>query len=419
MKTTFRLSMRNLVRNRVRTGLSVGGIAVAAIMLIFNLGFIGGFYDMMIRGSTEVEIGHVQVQHRDYVERPSTLDYLEWDSELSEALTGAREVRAVAPRVRLFGLVGHEERSQVGRIVGVDPSAERSVTVIADGVREGRWLSEEIEAGGVAEAVIGRGLARSLGVGVGDELVVIAEGADGSMGDALLEIVGIVQTGSPVWDRSGVLLHLEEAQYIAAMEGAVHEVVIALRDPGRSIPVARELQARVDAAGREHLAVRPWEEVNTGLYEMLNLGNQSNYIIFLVIAFIVALGVLNALRMSARERSREFGVMLAMGMARRKLFSMVMIEGAVLGVAGAVVGGIVGGLMTWYFAVYGLNMGAFLEGDTTYMGISFSEEIYFVLTAGSVLGTTIGLVMVTMLCALWPAVWSIRLNPRDAITGRQ
>lgn len=415
----FRLAYRNLTRNKVRTALSIGGIAVAAVMLIFNLAFINGFYELMIRGMTDVETGHVQVQHRDYVDRPSTMDYFEYDEELAEAIRGVPGVQGVAPRVRLFGIVGHEERSNVGLIIGVDPEQESRVTVMEEGVVEGRWLSAEASGEGAVEAVIGRGLSRTLGIGVGDELVLIAEGADGSMGDALLEVVGILSTGNSIVDRQAVVLHLEEAQFVAAMEGVVHELAISTGSPAEAFESARAVQARIDGLGREELQARSWQEISPGLYELLQVGDQSNYVIFLVIFFIVGLGVLNALRMSARERYREFGVMLAVGFSRSRLFAMIVLEGVVLGVLGGLAGAVLGTAVAGYFTVYGINFGAFLEGDANYMGVSFSEQMYFTMDLSTVLTPSLGLVVVAAICALWPALAAIRLVPRDAITGRQ
>jgi ABC-type lipoprotein release transport system permease subunit len=418
----WRLAYRNLTRNRTRTLLAIGGIAVATILLIWNKGFIDGFYQLMIRGVTDVELGHVQIQHQDYVERPSPQDYFQWNPALADALVAVPEVRAVAPRVRLFGIVGHEERSNVGLILGIDPRRESGVTVMDQGLDEGRWLSDRGGEGlseGVVEAVIGRGLSRTLGVGVGDELVLIAEGVDGSMGDALLEVIGVVSTGNSIVDRQAVILDLAEAQYVAAMEGSLHEVVIAVGTPSDAPRVARAVQERLDELGREELQARPWQEIAKGLSDMLEITDQSNYVTFVIIFVIVGLGVLNALRMSARERYREFGVMLAVGFSRTRLFAMVLLEGVVLGLLGGLVGAVLGGGLTWYYATYGLDFGVFLEGEATYMGVSFTDRIFFVMDGSTVFVPALGLVVVTVICAIWPAVASIRLNPRDAITGRQ
>lgn len=414
----IRMAARNLLRNRWRSGLSIAGIAVATAILIWNFGFFDGFFDLMVRGSTEVDIGHVQVQDERYTERPATYDYMTWDDEVVEAIEGAAGVEAVAPRVRLFGLIGHEERSHVGRIMGVDPAQEPRVTVMHEGIREGRWLSEEMPQEGIAEVVLGRGLGQSLGVGVGDELVVIAEGADGSMGDGLLEVVGILQTGNSRIDRQAALLHLEEAQFIAAMEGSVHEAVVRVRNPAAAPAMARGIQARIDALEREGVRARSWQEVEPGLYEMLIYGDQMNRVIFMIVFFVVALGVLNTLRMSARERHREFGVMQAVGMSRPKLFGLIALEGAVLGFVGALVGGVVGAGATYYHTTVGLDLGPFVEGDATWMGVSFSERIHFVMGWETVVYPVVGLVVVSTVCAVWPAISAVRLNARDAISGR-
>lgn len=410
--------LRDLVRNKWRSGLSIGGIALATAMLIWNFGFLDGFFDLMVRGSTEVDVGHVQVQDRDYVKQPATFDYFQWDDQLQETIAGSDEVVAVTPRVRLFGLIGHEERSHVARILGVDARSEPAVTVMADGVRQGRWLSETAPTEMPAEVVLGVGLSRTLGVAVGDELVVIAEGVDGSMGDGLLEVVGIVESGNSRIDRQVALLHLEEAQFIAAMEGAIHEAIIKVTDPTEAPRAARGIQARLDDGDYEALQARSWQEVEPGIYEMLLYGNQMNGVIFMIIFFVVALGILNALRMSARERHREFGVMLALGMPRRYLFALVTAEGAILGTLGAVAGGVLGGAVTGYHSLYGLDLSPFLEGDVTWMGVSFSERIFFVMSWSTIALPVVGLVVVASLCAMWPAISSSRIDAVDAISGR-
>ncbi len=415
---TLRMAARNLTRNRWRSGLSIAGIAVATAILIWNFGFFDGFFDLMVRGTTEVDIGHVQVQDERYIDRPATYDYFEWDEPLQEALSGSAGVEAVAPRVRLFGLVGHEDRSHVARIMGVDPAMEPQVTVMDRGVRQGRWLDEEMPVDGPAEVVIGRGLSQSLGVGLGDELVVIAEGADGSMGDGLLEVVGILETGNSRIDRQAALLHLEEAQFIAAVEGAVHEAILKVRNPALAPGVARGIQERLDAMERGEVKARAWQEVEPGLYEMLIYGDQMNRVIFLIVFFVVALGVLNTLRMSAMERHREFGVMRAVGMSRRRLFGLIALEGSILGLMGALVGGVLGAGVTYYHATAGLDLSPFVEGDATWMGVSFAERIHFIMTWETVVYPVVGLVVVSTLCAIWPAISAIRLNARDAISGR-
>lgn len=220
-------------------------------------------------------------------------------------------------------------------------------------------------------------------------------------------------------ERQALVLTLEDAQRLAQIGETIHELVVTISDPRGAPAVARQVQEALDKAGSEELEARPWQIIVPGLYEMILFGEEANYIIYLIIFFIVGLGVLNTLRMSAQERVQEFGVMLAVGLTRSKLFAMVVLEGAILGAVGAVVGGLLGAALNAYFAVWGLDMGVFMESDFTLMGVSFSEKLYFVQTWPMVLEPALGLIVVTALCALWPGVWAIRLNPRDAISGRR
>lgn len=444
-----KVGLRNLARNRWRSGLTLGGVAVSVAFMVWVLGFMDGWMGEMVRGATAVVTGQVQVTTRAFADNPRVYSSFPASVAMLEKILAVDGVEAVSPRLELNGLVGHERKSQVARIFGVDPDLEAQTTPIRNAVVQGRWLAQVPPAyPSPSEVVLGSGFAQQLGVEPGDELVVFLEAADGSLGNDLLTVVGVVRTANSSVDRMTVYLHLEEARYLAALEGQVHEIVIKTGDLLQARETAGQVAAVLgaetrgvtpgdggeedaaqaqggassaeNAADPDALLVRPWQEILPGIYKMLAISRQSNWITYLLIYLVAAIGLLNTQRMSALERKRELGVLMAIGMRPRRMFRMILTESLVLGTLGGLAGTALGMAVTWYHATRGLDLGMFTRhGEFTFMGVSFTGRIYSILTPTAALQPILVMVFVAFLAGLWPALKSARLDPAPTIAGRR
>lgn len=430
----FKLGLRNLLRNRWRSALTLAAVAVAVGLMVWTLGFYEGWIQQMVRGATGVETLQAQVHTAGYIESPRVYRAFPLDDDRLRAIRGVPGVRAVSPRVELHGLLGNEERSQVARIVGVRPDVEDVATPVTDGLTAGRWLADDPpEYPTPREVVLGDGLARQLRVGVGAELVVFLEAADGSLGNELLEVVGVVRTGNTQIDRMTAYMHLEDAQFLAALEGRIHEIAIRADDPDDAIDVASAIASTLRIRGTtpddgavergeldaEELVVRPWQEINPSMAQMLVIFRQSYGVMYLLVYLVAAVGIINTQRMSALERRREFGVMIAIGMRPRRMFRTIVAETMVLGLVGSLIGATLGALLTWYYATAGFDMSLFTDqASFSMMGVSFSERIYFELWPGAVIQPVLIMLVVASLSGLWPAIHSARIDPAPTIAGR-
>ncbi|MFP3947592.1 MAG: ABC transporter permease, partial [Longimicrobiales bacterium] len=328
------------------------------------------------------------------------------------------EVRTLSPRVELFGLVGNEERSQVGRILGVDPTLESRTTPIVDAVTRGRWLSEDPPGyPAPREVVLGSGVAQQLRVEPGAELVTFLEAADGSLGNELLRVVGVARTGNTAVDRNTVYIHLDDAQLLGALGEEIHEVAIRTADLTTARRTADEVARVIE--GQDALVVRSWQAIMPGIDQMVVLFRRSYWILYLLVYLLAAAGIVNTQRMSALERRREFGVMVAVGMRPRRLLGTLTVETTVLGVLGALVGSSFGSALAWYHSTRGFDMGLLADQATfSYMGVAFSERLYFVLTPTHVVQPILVMAFVAMLSGLWPAYQAFRIDPAPTIAGR-
>lgn len=440
-----RLGLRNLFRNRWRSGLTLAAVGVAVGLMVWSLGFLEGWLNEMVRAMTGVETLQVQVQTVEHVRNPRVYRTVDLAPDKLDRIAALPGVVAVTRRAEFHGLVGTEQRSQVARLIGVEPDREAAATPVAQAVVAGRWLAAQPAATSTpapaaddddawaprdpAEAVLGQGLARQLQVEPGDELVVFLEAADGSLGNEVLRVVGIVVTGNSMIDRGAAYVRLEDAQFMAALGDGVHRVAIRTAD----LAAARETAAQVAAViggtyplppddapvTEDELAVLSWQEMAPSLHQMIELARSSYWFLYLLIYLVAAVGILNTQRMSALERRREFGVMMAIGMRPRRLFRTLLVETVVLGMAGAAVGALLGGAITWYHATHGLNLGMFSNGEAfTYMGVTISERLPFVLSPHVILQPVAIMIGVALISGLWPAVRAARTEPAPTIAGR-
>ncbi len=423
----------------------MGGIALSVAFMVWILGFMEGWMGTMVQGATAVETGQVQIHTRAYADNPRVYRSFPTSTEVLRTIADVDGVVAVSPRVKLNGLIGHEEKSQVGRILGVDPSMESETTPVSSAIEEGRWLQQSPPVyPAPREVVLGAGMANQLRVGPGDELVVFVEAADGSMGNDLLEVVGVVRTANTAVDRMTAYMHIEDARYLAALEGEAHELAIKterlLEAQATAGLIASALGAETRGVPRESgetdanappvpeleegdpdaLLVRPWQEILPSIYQMLTISKSSNWVTYLLIYIVAAIGLLNTQRMSALERKREFGVLMAIGMRPRKMFRMILTESVVLGTLGGFIGTALGLSVVWYHATAGLDLAMFTDkGEFTVMGVAFTGKIYAILTPVAALQPILVMMAVAFLAGLWPAVKSARLDPAPTIAGRQ
>lgn len=417
----LRLAMRNIWRNGWRTGLTMGGIAVGVALLVWTLAYIVGMNDAMIRGATATENGQIQIASAEWIDSPTTRHAFGYSDELLDAIESTDGVSAASPRVHAFGLVGDEKTSVVSRIVGVVPSHEEATTVVVDGLESGRWLQDDPpDYPAPREVVLGQGIARQLDAQVGTELVLFFEASDGSLGNDLLKVVGIVKTGNSAIDRMYAYVPLADLQYAAALDSEINEVAIRVEDLQRTPQVVDRLNElpQFESADAD-LQIRPWTEVVPQIAQIVELTERSDLILFAIVYLIVAFGIFNTQRMSALERRREFGVTLAIGVSPAQLFGVVLAETILLTLIGAIIGVALGALASSYFVVYGLDLSAFGEvGDFQYMGISFGESIPFRLTFSVLAKPVIYITPVAVLSGLYPAWQSARTVITDAISGR-
>ncbi len=430
----LRLAGRNLVRHRWRSSLTAGGIAVAVGLLIFLSSWIASITNQMIDSATEAGVGHVRVEPAVGDATPALYDSFAIDEAALASLEAEPDVTRASPRVASFGLLGDEDRSQVVQLLGLDTRREGEASVFARSVSEGRWLDPEpAEMGMPREGVLGHQLAELLGAEVGDELVVFTQAADGSLGNDVVEVVGRVRTGRGDLDRGGLLMHMEDAQVLLALEERAHEIVLttpdldAVEEAAARIAAALPAALGVDAVHRAHgpeaqdgVVLNTWMELAPHAAEMIDFASGAWYVIYAFVFALAGVGIVNTQRMSVLERRREFGVVLAVGMSPPLLSAIIVAETVLLAVTGALLGVMLGTAAILIAGRYGIDPAAFTayEGEMSVLGVSFGEPMYTSLADASFAAPTIAMAGLAFVFAIPAALGAMRLDPVRAISGR-
>jgi len=409
-----KMAWRNIWRNPRRTVLTISAIAFASMLLVFMLSFQFGSYDTMINSSVKIHTGHIQVQAEGYQDKQSMHLVVPDPEAVGAILKRTPEVDAYTFRAKAFSLVSSKDRTYGAMVIGIDPAMEAGVSRLKSSIREGSYLSESDPNPAMGQALVGRLLARNLQVGLGDELVVLGQGRDGSVAATVIEVGGIYSSGLDEFDRSSIHVPLKLFQEVFSMGGAVHEVV-AVGNFLKDVPKIKKATRNgiKKTAGKHSLVVLDWEELMPGLRQAIEMDLISGLIFYLILILVVAFSILNTFLMAIFERTREFGVLMAIGTTPGRLTKLLLIESLSITMIGIATGIFLGCLITWYFQIHGIEISGTSELLSQF---GISGRLYPKL---SLLSAAIGPAMVlviTFLAALYPALKVRGLRPVEAMT---
>lgn len=398
-----RIAWRNIFRQRRRTILTVltmcGGFTLSAI----SIGWMDGTYNRIIDMFTRNRLGHVQVHAQGYLDKPSLykriLDY----DQVGQLIGRIKGVEAWAPRLYSAGLASVGEKTAGVRIIGIDPQRESVTTRFEKKIVEGRSFS----AIASHEAILGKGAAKTLKAETGDEIVIVSQGADGSIANDLYTVVGLLESGDAASDQTAFYLHLQDAQELLVLEDAVHEIAVVATDLGQVSRLTEEIR---QALHNPQLAVAPWQEFARSFYVAMKADREGGWIMLFIVILIVAIGVLNTVLMTVLERTREYGVLRAVGTRPLQVFRLVVWEVAFMASIGIVIGFCLSLPVNYLLSQEGIPMPV----TFTYGGIEFTHY-YSEVNAHSLYLPAITVALAAMIVSIFPAIRAARIAPARAL----
>lgn len=401
------IAWKNIWRNKVRSLVVVLAIALGLLGGIFSSAVLKGTSDQRVREAVSRETSHLQIHNPLYVEDQEVTYSIGSDyKKISTVLDTIRSVEAWSPRVKFLAMA-QSANAGIGVVInGIDPERERKVTEIHSLICDscGGWF----EGGKGVPVVVGQALVKKLRVRLNSKIILTFQDLQGNLTGGAFRICGIYRTSNSVFDEMNIFVGRSEICALLGADSSMnHEIAIRMKDAGETERVQKLLQSSFP-----NLKVRNWKEIDPILGMLNDFMDVWLYLFMGIILLALGFGIVNTMLMAILERTRELGMLAAIGMNKSRLFLMIMLESVFLSLTGGIIGIILATALTIYTGRTGINLGSFAEG---FEKIGYNPMLYPSLDLVFFINLTVLVILTGILASLYPARQALRLRPADAV----
>jgi ABC-type lipoprotein release transport system permease subunit len=403
--TNLQLAIRNLLRNRRRTTITLltmaFGIGVLTLLSALNDGWLSQMKTNFILSYT----GHVQIHAKGFEASQSLRDNIQDPEEVTRLMQSYGEISGWTLRIRTSGLASNGSSSAGVQIMATDSEQETWVTSIYKHVKQGEWLRPGVSR----DLLLGITVAQTIGAEIGDRVVLMTQRPSGEMVSELFYLSGILETGAPQIDRTLALISLNTAQSWLNMGKSVTDIVIRADQHEETDLIVRLFRQQLSETRYE---IMPWQELDPMVRQWLEFSDAYGFVIILVVVILVLTEILNTMLISLHERRKELGVIVAIGTPRSQIFTMLLLEAVLLILIGAALGYLAGSLMVYLLSDSGIDLSNYANA---FQFFYMNPVIYPALTQEStikILGATL---IAALLAGIYPAWKATRLNLSQAL----
>ena len=403
------IAWRNLWQNKLRSLIIIAAVMVGILGGFGSDGFMEGMVDQRVNTAIANELSNIQLHQPDFLLNNEINYTIPNPDQYIEVANQMPEVKGASKRIICGAMASTATAATSVLICGVIPEQEKKVTGIYKKVISGNYLNDEQRI----PVVVGKKLADKLELNLNSKLIVTLADSSGTITYGAFIVVGMYQTSNNLYDESHIFVRINDLGKLAGITGQVHEIAISLFDNKQTSLVFDKLSSSFkQQINNKLIDMRTWEQLEPLLKSMIEMTAFFSYLFLIIILIALAFAIINTMTMAILERKREIGMLMAIGMTRGKIFTMIMLETLFL----AIVGGLVGLLMSYglveYYAHYGLDFGSMGSG-MSYIG--YDSIVYFKVTDGFYLASFILVAITAVLSSISPSIKALKLNPVDAI----
>lgn len=406
MKTNLKLAWRNLWRNRRRTIIAISSIVFSVLLASWMRSMQEGSYDSMIENSVKFYSGYLQVQDTAFWDERTLDNCFEATQELKEKIEKIEDVTLVSNRIESFALAANQLKSKPAMIMGIEPEAEDKITNISKKIDSGKFLIK-----GDKGAVLGKGLAKYLQLEVGDTLAMISQGYHGISASGLFEIKGIISHPNAEFDKRMIYLDIEAARDFYSAYGLSTSLVVMTGDHYQ----VKHLKKGISEILPESNKVLTWVDMQPELQQLIESDRGGGIIMLGILYMIIAFGMFSVVLMMVKERSREFGVVHAVGMQKDKLSIIMFFETIFIGLIGCTIGLLISYLLCTYFFYNPIPLSE--EMAKAYEQYGMEPYMFFSLKSSLFYSQMILVFAISVFISIFPIYNISRLKITEAMRG--
>ena len=399
----LKIAWKNVWRSKGRSMVVMGSIVVGIWALIFGTGFMNGFMESYMADVINHDVSNFQIHHPDFKKDFDVKLYIPDAEKKVSELRQLRGVEAVTSRIIINGMIASSRKGSGVQIRGVDVAEEAMVTRLDSLVKEGAYF-EGIKRNPI---IIGEKLATELKVKLRSKVVLTFNDANGDLTAAAFRIVGIVKSSSVKINETYAFVRKQDLYKLLSNGENIHEIAVVTGQQTDEEILATDYNAKYPGDLAE-----TWKEIAPELAFMQEMYSQSLYILLVIIMLALVFGIVNTMLMAVLERMRELGMLMAIGMNKLRVFSMVVIETLYLSTVGAPIGLLISWLTIKYYRSVGVDLTNYSEGLESF---GYSSILYPYVQADAYITVTVGVIITALIGALYPAWKAIKLNPVEAL----
>jgi ABC-type lipoprotein release transport system permease subunit len=398
------ISWRNIWRNKVRSLVIIFSIALGIFAGVFSAAFFKGMAEQRIQKVINTEMSYIQVHQNGFRQNSEFGNFIPACSKLSEEIRQLPHVTGVSQRILIQSMAASAETASGVLIAGIEVENEMKVTNLHAKIIEGTYF-EGIKRNPV---VIGKKLADKLNVKQHSKIVLTLQDLENNITSGAFRIAGIYSTSNNMYDESHVFIRASDLRKLTAFPAsAAHEIAINI-DESESLPMV-EKQVREIAAGEE---VLNWKDLSPEMNYLTETMGLYMYIFIVIILLALLFGIINTMLMVVMERTKEIGMLMAVGMNKRRIFSMIVLESVLLSITGGILGFIIGALTSKFGETHPVDLSMWAEG---YQQLGYDAFVYTSIDPVMLVNVTIMVMITGVIAALYPAYKALKNDPADAL----
>ncbi len=398
------IAWRNVWRNKVRSIVMIVAISLGLLAGIFTMAFMKGAVDARIESATKSELSHIQIHAPHFLDNNETELFIGNAFNLVDKIESLDSVVAASPRLIAEPFVMAAHGTGGGKLLGIDIEKEKNVTDISEHLIDGTYLEKTSR---MPPILIGEKLAKKLKLKVKSKVNVQMVDLSGDLSSKGYRVSGIYKTANTSFDESHLFVRYQDLQTQLGIEnGAAHEIAIVV-DRGDEASLVKPSIENI--AGRND--VKTWKEISPEMSLLTDSMDQYMYFFILIILLGLCFGIINTMLMAVLERTKEIGMLMAVGMNKRRIFAMIILESIILTLTGGFFGILLASGITKYFETTPIDVSMFSEGLEKY---GFATQVYTSLQIETLVTITILVLITGLLSAIYPARKALKLNPAEA-----